>query len=119
MLCQRKKCSRLQHPVSFPEKTMAIGNVHGDVLRIRTVERRVPIWQVLAVSVHNRDLVLHAEHGRKFVGRFHKTRSDVDPADRAPKAARNITGGATEPASDIEDAVARSDGQAVGKLYGG
>jgi hypothetical protein len=118
MFCQGKKCSRFQYPVSFSKKLGAVGNVHRDVLSVRPVENTIRIRQVLAVSLHNRDLALHVEQCRQFVCRFDESWSDVDPADRALKAAREIPRGATEAAPNVKDMVTGLDGQAVGKLNG-
>jgi hypothetical protein len=51
MFCEREKCPRFQNPVGFSEKLGAVGDVHGDVLSVGTVENTVWIWQTLAVSL--------------------------------------------------------------------
>src|SRR5271165_5509882 len=118
MFRQREKCAGLQYPVGLLEKLGSIGNVHGHVLRIGTIESAIRIWQVLTVAMMKGKLAFHAEQRGEFYGCFHERKSDVDAADLAPKARREISGGAAKAATNVENMVPRSDRQTIGKFNG-
>ena len=59
MFREREKCTRLQYPEGFAEKPGAVGDVHGHVLRVGTVEGTGRIRQPLTVSLLKGDLAYH------------------------------------------------------------
>src|SRR5512137_3216939 len=118
MLSEREEGAGLQYSIGFGEEPRAIGHVHGDVLRVCPVERGVWIGQVLTVAKLDLHLVLHADERRQLVCCLNEGLRYVQAADIALKPLRQVAGGTTQSAADVENPLTGPYREAIRKLYG-
>src|SRR3954469_5451494 len=106
----------LQHSVRLAEEAPSVRDIHSDVLRVRSVEGSVRVWQLLPVSLVYGDPILQVEERGKSPACFNKRWRNVDAGDPAAETRREVARRSTEAATDVENMMAGVDGQAVGKI---
>ena len=80
-LMERQTSAGSEHALDLSKQLSLVFDIHGDMLRIRTVESLVSVWKVLAIAVPETHGLLQSDKLCQFVCCIDKGFSDVDTVD--------------------------------------
>ena len=118
MFGQGEERTGLQNTKRFTEKLCAVGDVHGDMLRVAAIESAIVVGQALSVTNFDGDFVLHLRECGQPVARLDKGCRDVKSADAAVKTLGQIAGRPAEAASNVDKVVAGFYRQGICQFHG-